>query len=70
MDELIDVMQSILLELQEMNRKLDDIRGNGINSIDDICSKLEGVSGRGLYSSLSDVCDKLDTIDLSISTLG
>jgi len=66
MDELIDVMRSILLELQEINSKLDDIRGSGFNSIDDICSKLENISG---FYSLSDVCDRLDTIDSTLSCI-
>ena len=43
MDELIEIMKDILIELQEINFRLDDIRGSGINSIDDICSKLDNI---------------------------
>lgn len=30
MDELVNVMEEILIELKEMNSKLDDIQGSGI----------------------------------------
>ena len=29
MDELVNVMEEILIELKEMNSKLDDIQGSG-----------------------------------------
>ena len=36
MDELVNLMEQILAELQEMNSKLDDIKGYGLdNSISD-----------------------------------
>lgn len=60
MEELVSVMQDILAELQEMNSKLDEIKGNGLdNSISDLASKLEDIKGPGLFNSLSDVCDRL-----------
>ena len=49
MDELVSVMQEILAELREMNSKLDEIQGIGINN------------------SLSDVCDKLDSLETTIT---
>ncbi len=69
MDELISVMQELLDEIRTMNYKLDDMRGSGLCSIDDLCSKLDEVSsgisalrGTGLYDSISDICDKLDAV--------
>ena len=70
MDELVSVMQDILAELQEMNSKLDEIKGYGLdNSISDLASKLEDIKGTGLYKSLSDVCDKIESLETTI-TLG
>lgn len=51
MDELVNVMEEILIELKEMNSKLDDMQGSGI------------------YKSISDVCDKIDSLETTI-TLG
>lgn len=62
MDELILVMSDILSELRVMNSKLDDLRGTGIHSIDNVCSKLDDIVGFGTSNSLSDVCSKLDDI--------
>lgn len=46
MDELILVMKELLEEVRRMNEKLDDLRGNGFNSIDDVCTKLDTVSSK------------------------
>lgn len=51
MDELVNLMEQILAELQEMNSKLDDIKG------------------LGPYDSLTDVCDKIESLETTI-TLG
>lgn len=70
MDEMISVLQDILLELREINGKLDDIKGYGSdNSLSDICSKLDDIKGYGLYNSLTDVCEKLDNVESAISLL-
>ena len=82
MDELIDIMRLILVEVQEMNMKLDnidtsinEIKGFGLyNSISDIYDKLdstqeklEEIKGFGIYNSIADVCQKLDEVDSTIS---
>lgn len=70
MDELVDVMREILKELQEINTKLDDIKGIGSeNSLADICDKLDEIKGTGLYDSISDVCEKLDSVESAISSV-
>lgn len=51
MDELVMVMKDVLSELQNINEKLDEIRGDG------------------LYNSLSDVCNKLDSIERSVDAV-
>lgn len=59
MDCVVDVLQDILIELREMNIKLEDIKGLApFNSIADVCDKLDSVE-----SAISGV-------DLSISNLG
>ena len=65
MEELISVMAEIRDLLVSIDSKLDDIRGLGINSIDDICDKLDDIRGSGL-SSLDDVYSKLADIDMTI----
>lgn len=78
MDRVIDVLQDILIELREMNGKLDSIQGTGLyNSISEIYEKLDSIQGSGLYNSISDVCDKLDEVkdglsdvESSVSSLG
>jgi len=47
---------------------LDDLRGSGINSIDDVCSKLDDVMGTGAWNSISDVYDKLGDLENSIDS--
>ena len=69
MDEIVLIMTEILGELREINSKLDDIKGYGIdNSITDICSKLDDLKGSGI-NSIDDVCDKLDRIESSIDAM-
>ncbi len=48
MDEMISVLEDILRELQDINGKLDEIKGDG------------------LYNSISDVCNKLDSLETAI----
>ena len=69
MDELVIVMQDILTELRGINSKLDDLSGVRFVggkmlpcSLADVYEKLEEAVGNGVYTSLSDVCDKLDAI--------
>lgn len=58
MDELAVILKSILSELQEMNAKLDEIKGSGIyDSIADVCDKLD------------DVGDKISSLETTV-TLG
>lgn len=66
MDELIDVMKEILLELQEINSKIDDIKGYGIcSSLSDLGDKIDEITGMGVYT-ISDICDKIDAVDTTI----
>ena len=70
MDELVNLMEQILAELQEMNSKLDEIKGYGLdNSISDLADKLNDIKGLGPYDSLTDVCDKIESLETTI-TLG
>lgn len=70
MDELVSVMQDILVELREMNSKLDDIKGYGTcNSLSDVCDKLEDIKGTESCNSLSDVCEVIESLEHTI-TLG
>jgi len=76
MDELVTVMENILVELQLINSKLDDIRGSGVNSLDDVCNGLTDIqesvkdlAGSGLYNTLSDVCDKIDSLESTASSI-
>lgn len=65
MNELISVMEEIRDLLTSIDEKLDDIRGSGINSMDNICGNLDDIRGTGI-NSLDDVCSKLDCIDMTI----
>ena len=60
MDDMLQVLNQILTELQDMNRKLDDIRGTGFCSLEDIGDKIDGMTLQ--LNGLDDACDKLDTI--------
>lgn len=51
MDELIEIMSNLLTEIQELNSKIDNIKGFG------------------MCNSISDVCDKIDSLETTI-TLG
>ena len=82
MDKMIQVLNSILEELQDMNRKLDDIRGTGFCSLEDIGDKLDTISTSVSWTEnvadhldsiscsglygLNDVCDKLDSVETAI----
>lgn len=47
MDKLILVLESILSELQKLNKKLDNIKEEGIyNSISDVYDKLDDVENQ------------------------
>jgi len=41
MEEVIALLRDILYELKDINDKIDSIRGLGINSIDDVCDKID-----------------------------
>ena len=76
MDALISVLLDIKMELEKMNDKLDAITCYGTRTFDDVCdkieetnNKLEDLRGTGLYNSVSDICDKLDTIDTSLTCI-
>ena len=43
MFEIQDLLEKILSELQDLNMKLDEIKGNDDKSIDDICEKLDRI---------------------------
>lgn len=62
MEQIAELLGNILEELQEMNRKLDEIKGSGFVNLDDIGSKLDEIAGTGVEDSLSDVCSKLDDL--------
>ena len=62
MDEMVAILEQIRDLLVEMNEKLDDIKGYGVDtSISDVCDKLDTISGMGIYT-LSDVCSKIDEV--------
>ena len=62
MDEMITLLEEIRDLLGEMNGKLDDIKGYGVDtSISAVCDKLDAISGMGIYS-LGDVCSKIDEV--------
>jgi hypothetical protein len=82
MDEMVQVLNEILSELQDMNRKLDDIRGCGFCSLDDIGDKLDAISTGVSWTEnvvdhldsmscsglygINDICDKLDSVENAI----
>jgi len=70
MDEMIMVMKAMLAELQSINEKLDEIKGDGLYcSVTDIYDKLNEIQGDGMYNTLSEVCEKLDSVDSSVGSL-
>lgn len=70
MDELLVVLNDIKYELENMNQKLDDIKGMGLyNSLSDVNEKLDEVKGNGVFDSISDVNEKLDTISSTVDTI-
>jgi len=68
MEELILVMEQIRDLLSSIDDKLDDIRGKGVYSLDDIYRRLGNIEDiRGNSSNtLDDVCNKLDDIKFEI----
>lgn len=55
-----EILQDILEVLQEINSKLDAIKGDGLyNSISDIYEKLSSIQGDLPYS-IEDIYEKLD----------
>lgn len=59
------LLEAILDELKDMNSKLDDIRGFGINgnSLADVCEKLDEAKGVGIHGdTLADVCDRIEDV--------
>lgn len=68
MDELICIAREILDEIRIMNSRLDDIRGFGTSSIEDVCDKLDDIRGSSLYS-IDDVCNKLDEVSDGIAAV-
>lgn len=69
MDEFVSLLESILDKLTEINDNLNDIKGSGpFSSITDVYDKLDevqsGISDISCYGvySLSDICNKLDTL--------
>lgn len=70
MEELISILSDIKYELEQVNGKLEDIKGYGLdNSIPDINEKLDDIKGSGLYDSISDVNNKLDEISSTASNI-
>lgn len=68
LDELVSVMYKVLSELQSIDRNLVDIQGLGASSLTDICEALNDIKGVGLYNSLSDVYDKIDSLESTIES--
>jgi hypothetical protein len=75
MDELCSLMQEILIELREINSHLSDLRGSGLNSMDDISNKLDDVvqeinsiKGPTGYD-LTDIHSALSNIEVNTSGL-
>ena len=88
MEELVVVMQQVLEELQEMNAKLsetnakldemtaavEDVKGTGIYSMDDlykamgevgeaVSSAADSIKGDGLFDTIVDLYNVLNSID-------
>lgn len=45
MDDITTLLEAILRKLQEINEKLDEIRGTGATNLDDIKEKLDSLGG-------------------------
>lgn len=58
MDDVIDLLEDIKELLISNNEKLTDIQ-----------DQLSDIKGYGVFDSISDIYDKLESIDLSISML-
>lgn len=75
MDKLLNIMQEILIEMREINSNLSDLKGSGLNSMDNICSKLDevvqeinSIKGSTGYD-LTDIHRTLNNIDINTSGL-
>ncbi|WP_407311766.1 hypothetical protein [Desulfosporosinus sp. SB140] len=68
MDELIGIMGEIRDLLAELNDKIDRLTDSGFTSISDLVNTVEGIKGAIGYD-LTDVCNKLDQIDSSLSSI-
>lgn len=75
MEDLAAILSEILDELRQINSNLSDLKGSGLNSVDDICNKLEsledvvnGIKGPVGYD-LTDIHGVLNNIDLNTSGL-
>jgi hypothetical protein len=66
MDELVTIMSEIRDQLVELNNKIDNLTSYGINDISNIVNAVEGIKDNSGYD-LSDVCNRLDQIDSSLS---
>lgn len=52
-----------------MNEAVVSLLSKTLNELRDVNSKIDDVKGIGVYSSLSDVCDKIESLETTI-TLG
>lgn len=68
MEELLAVMIDIRDQLIELNSKMDNLTNCGSSDISDIVNAVEEIKGTTGYD-LTDVCNKLDQIDVSLGTI-
>lgn len=68
MDELISIMGEIRDLLAELNNKFDSLTSYGLNDISAVITAVEGIKGASSYD-LTDVYNKLDQIDTSLSSI-
>ena len=64
MEEALDVLREILLELQDINGKLDSLTGCGACDLSDVCSRLESVE-----SVVNNVESTAASVETAITTL-
>lgn len=58
MEEMLSLLNAILEELQSMNAKLDELTGNSVYGIEDVCSEVRDIG--------SDICSELSSIHLDL----
>lgn len=58
MEELIEVLQEIRDGINYMNTNIDELK----NSIEEL-------KGIGLYTSISDICDKLESVENEVDNI-